>query len=453
MITNTLGKYKHSAQQAFKLALPIITGQLGLVLMGFFDTVQVGGLGATYMAASGVSNSVYFLFILLAMGTIFSVSPLVSEALGEKHEWKAIGIMRSATGVTLVLSVLFYVIMLVVVANFALFREGENITVMAQKFLRILNYSTPMLLLFTLGKQFMDGLGRTKVSMAITLVGLVCNVFLNWILIYGKLGCPALGIEGAAIATATSRTIMCVGLWIYILQDKQVKQLVHEYHAQKAESKSYIKPILEIGVPSGLQMFFEVGAFSAAQIMSGWISELSLASYQVAISLASITFMMASGLAAAGTIMTGFAFGARDKEGLRMAGNTVYIFTAIAQAFFACVFLIFNKQLPGLYTSNAEVMSTASDLILFAALFQLSDGFQVVGAGILRGMQDVKIPSVIAFTSYWIIMVPACYLLAFNAGLQVTGIWIGFVIGLSVAALLMYLRFRVMLNKVEFIDL
>ncbi len=445
--------YRQKIKEALKLAAPIVIGQLGLVLMGFFDTVQVGGLGSVYMAASGVSNSVYFLFNLLGMGVLFAVSPLVSEALGERHGWKAIGVMRSALKVALALSVFFYCIMVVVTQHFSLFKESAHITDLSQRFLTILNYSTPALMFFTVGKQFMDGQGRTKVSMVITLIGVVCNVLLNWILIYGKLGCPALGIEGAAIATGTSRALMCIMLAVYIIRDAKIKALIKEFRFSAVSEKSYVKQILIIGIPSGLQMFFEVAAFSAGQIMCGWISESSLAAYQVAISLASITFMMVSGIAAAGTIMSGYAFGSKDNASLRVTGNSIYLLTFCSQFIFAIIFFLFSNLLPQMYTGDKEVISIASSLIILAAIFQLSDGFQVAGSGILRGMQDVRIPSIIAFTSYWLIMVPLCYILAFNFKMGVNGVWVGFVVGLSIAAVLMYARFRYKLKHIEFSEL
>ena len=347
----TAEKYKASIKSAIRLSIPIVAGQLGLVLMGFFDTVQVGGLGATYMGACGVSNSVYFLFMLLGMGVLYSVSPLVSEAFGEHHRWKSIGVMRSAIPVALALSIIFYFLMVFVCHHFSVFRESETITGLAQQFLHVLNYSTPMLMFFTLGKQFMDGQGRTQVSMVVMVACLICNVFLNWVLIYGHFGFTAYGIVGAAMATGLSRTIMCIVLWGYILFDKKTAALITEYKEALTPAKSYIAQILRIGIPSGLMMFFEVAAFSAGQIMSGWLDKSSiaaggvafnLASFQVAINLASITFMMVSGLAAAGTIMAGYAYGNKDKEGLRIAGNTVYFLTLCSQLFFAIVFLIFH---------------------------------------------------------------------------------------------------------------
>ncbi len=433
--------------------MPIIAGQLGLVLMGFFDTVQVGGLGATYMGACGVANSVYFLFMLLGMGVLYSVSPLVSEAFGEHHGWKSIGVLRSGFFVSIAISIIFYFVMMVVGHNFFMLRETETITGLAQRFLRVLNYSTPALIFFTLAKQFMDGQGRTKVSMVVMLIGLVCNVTLNAILIYGRLGFRAYGIEGAAMATGISRVLMCLMLCGYIILDAKTHLLFAEYKTFVKEHKSYVSQILRIGIPSGLMMFFEIAAFSAGQIMSGWLGESSLASFQVAINLASITFMMVSGVAAAGTIMTGYAYGKKNKEELLVAGNTVYLIAVCSQLLFALVFLIFHNQLPEIYTSDAVVISTASSLLLLAALFQLSDGLQVVGSGILRGMQDVKVPSIIAFASYWLVMVPCGYLLAFHFKMGIYGIWVGFVVGLSTASLLLYMRFRAKLKTIEFTDL
>ncbi|HWB64154.1 MAG TPA: MATE family efflux transporter [Chitinophagales bacterium] len=446
-------KHKPHISSALKLALPIITGQLGIVLMGFFDTIQVGGLGSVYMGACGLANGVYFLFMLLGMGILFSVSPLVSEAFGEKNAWKAIGVLKSALKVALVIAVLFYLVMLGVIWKFSFFRESPTVTGLAQQFLSVLNYSTPMLMLYTMGKQFMDGTGRTRVSMTITLVGLVINVSLNQLLIYGAGGFPKFGIVGSALATGIARTAMALMICGYILFDRQVKELMRQYSNQNDGKKSYVKQILEIGIPSGLQSFFEVGAFSACQIMTGWLGETSLAAFQVAISMASITFMLVSGFAAAGTILMGYAFGARDNPQMRISANVIYMLSFCCQFIFALIFISLNHLLPTIYTADPQVISIAGTLLIFAALFQLGDGFQVVGAGLLRGMQDVKVPSAIAFASYWLVMVPLAYLLAFHFQMGVKGIWLAFVVGLTLSATLMYTRLRYMLGHVRFLDL
>lgn len=435
------------------LSLPIIGGQLGQVLMGFFDTLQVSVLGPTYIAASGFANTVYWFTNLLGLGILFGVSPLVSEAFGEKNEWKAIGVYRSGIKIALGISAIFFALMLLVKANIELFRQTENINALSVKYLSVVNYSTPFILLFTAGKQLLDGMGRTTIGMAITIAGLVLNVFLNWLLIHGNWGLTPLGIEGAAWATACARAFMAIAVFGFIQFDKPIKKLriLFEEHAQ--QHKSYVLQILKIGIPSGLQFFMEVAAFSAGQIMSGWLGENYLASHQIAINLASVTFMVLTGIAAAGTIMTGYAYGARNREGIRIAGYTVFMLTLIIEVIFAVFFFSLNGVLPRLYTDNTEVISIASSLLILAAFFQISDGLQSAAAGALRGIQDVRTPMVIAFISYWIVMVPASYFLAFYFGYGIRGLWMGFIAGLSMAALLLLLRFRYKARTIEFEEL
>ncbi len=246
---------------------------------------------------------------------------------------------------------------------------------------------------------------------------------------------------------------MALAIFGFIWYDKQVRQLRTESAVRNLQHKSYVWQILKIGVPSGLQFFMEVSAFSAGQIMSGWLGENYLASHQIAINLASVTFMVLTGIAAAGTIMTGFAYGAKDHEGIRKAGYTVFILTFFIELIFALFFLVFSDVLPKLYTNNAEVVSIASSLLVLAAFFQMSDGLQAAAAGALRGIQDVRIPMVIAFVSYWLVMVPASYFLAFIAGYGIRGLWMGFIAGLSMAAVLLMLRFRHKAKTIEFEEL
>ncbi|HXH18312.1 MAG TPA: MATE family efflux transporter, partial [Chitinophagales bacterium] len=276
-------------------------------------------------------------------------------------------------------------------------------------------------------------------------------------LIYGKLGFPRLEIEGAALATVIARGLMTVAFLFIIWRDKQIREMKSQLSALsrsvtegKMEIKNYVRPILRIGIPAGFQFFWEVAAFGVAQIMSGWIGVVEQAAHLVAIGLASITFMVLTGISAAGNILTGYAYGAKDRAGIRMAGNTVFLLTLAIELVFALVFLLFNNLLPKLYTDNTDVIELAASMLIFGALFQISDGMQASAAGALRGMQDVRLPMVIALVSYWMVMVPACYLLAFKAGLGLAGIWIGFIIGLSLAAALLLIRFWWMVARVKF---
>jgi len=442
--------YKQKIKEALTLAMPIIAGQLGQVLMGFFDTVQIGGLGHEYIAASGFANGIYWMTILAGMGILFAVSPLVSEAFGENKGHKSIGVFVSSMVVSAVLTVVFTALIWVIASNLSIFKHSETDEVLGGKFLRMVNYSTGFVFFFMAAKQFLDGMGRTRIGMYVTLAGLVLNFILNWILIYGRFGLPQMGIEGAAIANGISRAVMTVVILVYIWRDEQVRELRREFIKYADTSLSYVKPILVIGIPAGLQFFWEVAAFNAGQIMSGWISTSAEAAHMISIGLASITFMVLTGISASGTIMIGYSFGAKDKEGIRIAGNTVILLTLLIEIVFAVFFFSCHSILPKLYTDHAEVISIASYMLLFAAVFQISDGLQGTAAGALRGMQDVKYPAVIAFISYWLVMIPACYLLAFYFNLGLKGIWIGFIIGLTVAAVSQLLRFRYVLNKLQF---
>lgn len=434
--------YKKPFQKAIQLSLPIMAGQLGQILMGFFDTIQIGGLGAEYIAAAGIANTIYWLITLLGLGILFSISPLVSEAFGEQQGSKAIGIFYSSIKVAIVLSIIFSVAMFLGTYNFEIFKQPENISLLAKRYLYVLNYSTPAMMLFTAGRQLLDGMGRTLPGMTINIAALLLNILLNWMLIYGNLGAPALGIEGAALATSISRLAMMAGVFIFIYQDKKIRQLITDYKTSVFKKMTFVQPILTIGIPASLQIFAEAAAFSVAHIMCGWISETALAAHQIAINLASIAFMTVTGISAAGTIMTGYAFGAKDKTGIRVNGYTVIMLVLAVEALFVVCFFSLHHVLPLLYTQNVEVIALASSLILLAVGFQVSDGLQNVAVGVLRGIQDVRIPAILAFTSYWIVMIPSCYVLAFNFNLGVSGIWIGFIIGLSTAAVLLLLRFK-----------
>ena len=442
--------YKQKIKEALTLALPIIAGQLGQVLMGFFDTVQIGGLGHEYIAASGFANGIYWMTILAGMGILFAVSPLVSEAFGEGKGHKSIGVLISSMVVSCVLTIVFTGVIWVIASNLSVFKHSQTDEILGGKFLHMVNYSTGFVFFFMAAKQFLDGMGKTRIGMYITIAGLLLNCFLNWVLIYGRFGLPQMGIEGAAIANGISRAGMTVAILIYIWRDEQVRELRREFIKYADASLSYVKPILVIGIPAGLQFFWEVAAFNAGQVMSGWISTAAEAAHMISIGLASITFMVLTGISAAGTIMIGYAYGAKDKGGIRVSGNTVIFLTIAIEIAFAIFFFGFHNLLPKLYTDNAEVISIASYMLLFAAVFQISDGLQAVAAGALRGMQDVKYPAVIAFVSYWLVMIPACYFLTFYFGLGLKGIWIGFIIGLSIAAVLQLLRFKYVLRKLEF---
>jgi MATE family multidrug resistance protein len=278
-------------------------------------------------------------------------------------------------------------------------------------------------------------------GMIITLTANIINGLVGWILIYGKFGMPALGLIGAGIATFSSRMFMALTISIYIFSSSKLKELNLSLRI-KHINYSIIRKILALGIPSATQYFFEVGAFSFAAIMVGWLGTDQLAAHQIALNLASISFMCTLGISTAGSIRVSNGVGKRDITETRRAGFTAILLGESLMACFAVIFILFRNNLPAFYIKDPTVISIASSLLIIAALFQIFDGTQAVGIGVLRGLTDVKWPTLITFIAYWVIGLPVGYILAFHYNLGVQGVWIGIMSGLVTSAVLLTLRFN-----------
>jgi MATE family multidrug resistance protein len=302
------------------------------------------------------------------------------------------------------------------------------------------------MMVFQTFKQFAEGLSQTKQAMFITIFSNLVNVFLNWLLIWGMWGFPELGMNGAAWATLISRVLMMVLMAGYVLSTKRFAQ----YHLRFFKvrfSRPMLARILKIGVPTGFQFIFEVSAFSAAAIMMGWIGVNALAGHQIALNLASISYMMATGVATAGMIRVSHFIGKGDLGSMKQAGRVAFGMVVAFMFVCALLFFAFRFYLPTLYIDDLEVISLAASLLILAGFFQISDGVQVVGLGVLRGMEDVKVPTLVTFFAYWALGLPLGYLLAFKLGLGESGIWIGLLIGLTITAALLFYRFEQLSRK------
>jgi len=320
--------------------------------------------------------------------------------------------------------------------------QPAEVVELADSYLRIIALSIITSMVFQTYKQFIEGFSVMKPAMVVTISANIINWFTNWLLIYGNLGFPALGLDGAGIATFSSRVFMAVVLGFYVMRNKSFTQYDVNFHFRNINF-SVIKKILSIGLPSGFQYFFEVGAFSFAVMMVGWIGTNQLAAHQIAINLASITFMAVLGISAAGAIRVGNAVGRQNIQEVRSAGFTALFSGASVMFISGIIFITLKNFLPTLYISDEDVIKIASSLIVIAALFQVSDGTQGVGIGILRGLTDVKIPLLITFIAYWVIALPLGYLLAFNFNLGVEGVWIGLLTGLTASATMLTVRFNI----------
>lgn len=442
-------KYKDYFQKITKLSLPIIIGQIGIVLMGVADMVMIGQIDATNLAAAGLANSVYFLISILGIGTLTAVSPLVAKARGSGHLNDVALLFRQSIWASLALSAFIGAILFILTINLEWFGQDPEVTRLAQSFLHLLNAGTIFMLLFMGAKQFSDGLSITKPSAVITIMGLIVLVFLNWLLIYGNWGFPALGIVGTGYATTFTRLLMAIAMIGYIFWHPIYKQWLHV--KEKSESLKLFKRIFIIGLPSGMQYFFEVGAFASAAIMIGWFGKDQLAAHQIALNLASITYMIATGLSAAGSIAVGDAWGRKNKTDIIFSGRAALIMSVVFMGFTALLFAVFNQFFVGLYIDNVYVAGMAANLLLIASLFQLSDGIQAVSLGILRGIGDTKIPTFITIIAYWVIGIPVGWVMAKYFDFTLYGIWFGLSIGLTFSAVMLTRRFLKESSEFDFV--
>ena len=423
------------------LAYPVIIGQLGLIMMGVVDSIMVGRLGAVPLAAASLGNSLIFLILIIGIGSSIVISPLVAISVGAKKFSECGVYFRQSLLVNIMLSFVMILIIIIGINFISYLNQPSEVAELAIIYIVIVGFSAIPLMIYQTYKQFIEGLSVMKPAMIITLAANLINAFANWILIFGNLGFPKLGLAGAAWATFLSRGFMAILMMLYVMKNKRFDQYDVTFHF-KGINFPVIKKILRLGLPSGFQYFFEVGAFSFAVIMIGWIGADELAAHQIAINLASISFMAILGISQAASIRVGNALGEKDIAKIRKVGFTAITLGAVIQSLSGIIFISFNHFLPQLYINDKTVISIASELLIIAALFQISDGTQGVGIGVLRGLTDVKGPTLITFIAYWVISLPVGYLLGFIFNLGVYGVWIGLLIGLTVSAVMLTLRFN-----------
>lgn len=433
--------YKNHFRENFFLAYPVVLSQLGHILVSVVDSIMVGQLGTLPLAAASLGNSIFTVVMVFGMGLSLSITPLVAGAHGRKNK-KRISLLLingvlvcSAAGLLLFLSG-YLISPLLLHLN-----QPAQVVKLAIPYFHILCFSMLPLMVFQGFRQFAEGLSLTKQSMYITIFANALNVVGNYMLIYGKWGAPALGLNGAAISTMLSRVIMAFIMGYFVL-NADILKVYRLRWKRKFISIRHMVRIMKLGWPISLQMAFEVGAFSFSAIMIGWLGAKALAAHQIAISIASLTYMMAGGIAAAATIRVGNLFGRGQVQEMQKAGYSSLIMAVVFMTTAGLILILLNNLIPYLYVKDPEVIKLAGGLLVIAALFQISDGVQVVGLGALRGLEDVKIPSMISLLAYWVVALPIGYVLGFVFNGGANGIWTGLLFGLTVAAILLFFRFR-----------
>lgn len=442
-MTQTALTYQDHSRAIWKLGMPLILSNLAQFAIHITDTVMLGWYSVTALAASTIATTMFFVIFIVGAGFSQAVTPLVAAAAEEADEVQ----VRRVTRMGLWLSILYGLIVTIPFfwAEDILIAMGQEPEVadLAHIYLQIVIWQmVPALIVMTL-KAFLAALEHTAIILWATIGTAVMNGFVNYALIFGNWGAPELGIKGAAIASLTSTMVAVVILVIYTLRVLQRYQLFRNFWRSDAE---VMKRVYKLGWPISLTSLAETGLFSATAVMMGWIGAVELAAHGIALQLAGLAFMVHIGFSQAATVRAGRALGRRDEALLRRGGITAIGMSAIYATVTSLIFLAFPEVLVSLFIDPADparpsLLQVGTSLVMIAAIFQLVDGLQVLALGLLRGVQDTTVPMVMATISYWVIGLPASYLLAFQFGLGAIGLWLGLVIGLAVAAVLLLTRF------------
>ncbi|WP_055445247.1 MATE family efflux transporter [Lacinutrix himadriensis] len=450
-----LQDYTKEFKYNWKLAAPVMLGMLGHTFVQFIDNIMVGQLGTAELAAVSLGNS--FIFIAMSIGIGFStaITPLVAEADAANDFKQGKSAFKHGLFLCTVLGVSLFFMVYFAKPLMYLMQQPEEVVAFAIPYLDLVAFSLIPLIIFQAFKQFSDGLSMTKYPMYATILANVINVVLNYLFIFGKFGFPELGIIGAAYGTLVSRVVMVIYLWWLLRGKEKSKDYVTNIKFFVLES-SMMKKIIGLGTPSAMQMFFEVAIFTAAIWLSGLLGKNPQAANQIALNLSSMTFMIAMGLSVASMVRVGNQKGLQNYVELRRIAFSLFLLGIIFATCFALLFFAFRNQLPKLYVDfddaknlvdNTEVVAIASKLMLAAAIFQISDSIQVVVLGALRGLQDVKIPTIITFISYWLVGFPISWFFGKEDAYASFGIWLGLLAGLTTASILLYIRFNYLTKK------
>ncbi len=431
---------KEHLRRNITLAFPVMIGQLGHIAVSVADSVMVGRVGVVPLAGVTFASTIYHVLMLFGIGVSYAITPLVSADSRDKT--KILGFLQNGFVLNVIIGLMLAGLGYAASNFLNYFGQKEAVVVIARPYLLIVCISLLPLMIFQTFRQFSEGLSDTFSPMIVSLVANLVNISLNYVLIYGKYGIPALGPNGAGYATLISRICMFI-LMIWLLRKKWRG---FEWNFQMTT----IRRLLKLGIPSGMQYVFETGAFAMAAIMVGWIGAEALAAHNIALSLAAITYMTSTGLGASASIRIGNQMGLRDKHNLRIAGFSGFGTVAVFMLICGFSFILLRDWLPALYVEDVNVQSMASALLIVVAAFQVSDGLQVVGLGVLRGLTDVRVPTLVTFVSYWLITIPTAYFFGFVMNWGIRGIWYALLLGLTIAAILLICRFNILSRKLPF---
>jgi len=419
--------------------------QAGQVSVQLIDSIMVGHIGTAELAASAFANSVFIIGFVFGMGFTFGITPLVGQAFGGKDNKRVGELLHNSFILNAIISIFLGVLMYAISFIMPFMGQPSNIIGLAIPYYRILVVSMIPFLIFYTIKQYLEGLGVIKVATIITLIANFINIFFNYMLIFGHFGASELGLNGAGWATLISRVLMPILLILWFVRTKYYVKYKFYILSKTIDFKEIIK-LFKFNLPIGLQIVIEVIAFAVGGVMMGWFGETALAAHQIALGLASFTFMIASGIGSATTIRVSYQLGAKKYEDLRNAGYASVHLIIIFMSLTAIMFFALRQILPQLFTNDEAVINLASYLLIYAAIFQIVDGIQIVAISALRALSDVKFALWFSLVTYGIIALGISYLFAFVFNFGPQGIWIGYVTGLSFASFVFLFRYNKITN-------
>ena len=428
---------------------------LGHTLIGIVDNIMVGNLGSTELAAVSLGNSFIFIGLSIGIGFSTAITPIIAEADAEKDDKRIRSAFHHGLLLCTIIGIVLFVLIVLSKPIMNLMHQPQDVVNLAGPYIDWVAFSLIPVIIYQGYKQFADGLSQTKYSMYSIFMANVVHIFFNYVLIYGFWVFPKLGILGAALGTVISRIMMVVFMHYLLKCNADMKQYFQNFKFNEIR-KTMLKKIIDLGLPSAMQMLFEVALFTAAIWLSGSIGKTSQAANQIALTLATITFMFAMGLSVTAMIRISNQKGLNDYRKLIVVARSIFLLAVILEVIFAISFIVLHNFLPHFFLNmnnmsqaidNAEVILIASKLLLVAAIFQISDGIQVVVLGALRGLQDVKVPMYITFVAYWLVGFPISFYLGIYTDLKSVGIWIGLLAGLTTAAVFLYVRFARLTTK------
>ena len=435
-----------------RLALPVMLTQLGQVVVQLCDNMMVGRLGALPLAGVSFGGTVFFIIFALAIGFTLGLTPLVGELFAQNRKEEVAGYLQNSIALYLTMGVIFVALLLAAVPLMHYLGQPEEVVEVAIPYFKYLAWSVLPFMLFASFKQFLEGIGNTKVAMTIVVISNALNIFLNWVFIFGKFGAPELGAAGAGLSTLIARSVTPVMMIAYFLSKKEFRSYFDYFSWRKMmglsrEGNRYCKELFRVGLPIAGHLTLENSAFCITSLMMGWIGTVEIAANQITTTMANVAFMMVVGIGSATTILTSHAYGARDRAQIKAVSRASYTVGLAWNTITALSFILLRNHIPLLFTNDPEVVRTAGMLLIFCGLFQFSDGLQCISTGLLRGIKDVAVILRIALVAYVIINVPLGYLLCFVVGWGAPALWMGFIAGLTIAAVLLIRRFRRQLSS------